>query len=243
MDGLHSCAPDTPIVCGDECCGPDDVCREGSCYVRSSEQFCGVLQSGAAVRGDVNMRKAPANGSLGWFPSNWGDGMLNTVMTRLHEDFLATQAYKWRSSDPKPGNCWVIGFPSDLSNCPIHEPWDDGCKGSSATIMQDGEYTFYNKNPTFAPVNYDQIDWCNDDHNETQAYTHTYSYTETKTASTTLTKTIKATLGMESDVEVDVDLGIVEGKGTFKFSMSLETDFSSSTTQTSSTEKDWSYST
>lgn len=247
MDGSVSCAEDYPIMCGSGCCKPEDVCRDGQCYVRSSTDSLNVTVPGAgsvdAKRPVARAAAGPLVGQLGWFPNNWDDGMLNTVMTLLHEDFLAVQASEWRSTENKPGNCWVVGFPSDLSKCPTDQPWNDACKGSSATITQDGPYTFYNNNPVFAPTNYDHLDWCNDAHNATQSYSHEYSVTETQSYSTTLSSTIKATVGMSSETEAKVDIGVASGSEKFTLSASLETDFSSSSTQTKTTEKAWKAST
>lgn len=246
MDGSFYCDESFPIICGNICCEPDGVCRDGHCYARSSTKSLNVTVPGtASADASISFARAegPPGGQLGWYPNNWGDGMLNTVMKLLHEDFLAAVASEWRSMANKPGNCWVVGFPSDLSKCPQDKVWDDGCKGSSATITQDGEYTFYNNNPVFAPTNYDQVDWCNDDHNKTESYTHSYQVEETQSASTTLSSTIKATVGMSSKTEAKVDIGIASGSESFTMSASLETDFSSSSTQTKTTSKTWTSST
>lgn len=242
MDGASYCGPSAPIVCGSYCCPANGVCRDGSCYFRTSSNSLNDTMPGVASRRPkIEFTKVVGPPDhLGWFPSNWGNGMLHTVMKGLHEDFLAVQAVEWRSTSPKPGNCWVVGFPSDLSNCDANKPWDDGCKGSSATITQDGEYTFYNNNPTFAPTNYDRLDWCNDDKSQSQSYTHSYSVTESQSASTTLSSSVKATVGMSTTAEAKVDIGIASGSDSFTMHASLETDFSKSSTQTKSFSRAWS---
>merc|ERR1719384_2114245 len=102
--------------------------------------------------------------------------------------FLAVQAHAWRErTSENPGQCFVIGFPAQLAQC--NDPWDEGCKGSAATIIQDGEMTLYNTNPIVRLVGQERLDWCNDSPTETQEQTFKYMYTETKTVSFTLSIT------------------------------------------------------
>jgi hypothetical protein len=156
----------------------------------------------------------------------------------LHNQFLAMQARRWRTGDLRAGQCFVVGFPADLARCSV--PFDDGCRGSDATIVQDGPMTFYNSDPILSPVNYDSMDWCNDDETQSQSHEHTYTYTETQSFETTVSFTVKTTVGMESKTTFSESLIFESGSEEIDMSFSVEMDVTKSSTQTTTKEKQWS---
>lgn len=229
------CPGDSPIICGDHCCGVADVCRDGQCEARTTSN-ASVLTNAA---GFGKMQLKQWTPPLGWYPdiSDWDDGMLRTAQEGLHNMFLAVQAWSWRSTGTQPGQCYVIGFPADLGKCTT--PHDDGCKGSDATIIQDGEMTLYNTDPILNLVGQDKFQWCNDDYNQSQVQTAKYTYKETQTVSFTQSKTTKVTKGRKSTITVSENIEIEKDSDKYTFSFSTEVDTSSTSTQTNSTEKTW----
>lgn len=235
MDASSWCEEDRPTICGEICCGLDQLCRDGACVQRAAVGHPGKM--GRMSRNFPGL--APRK--LGWFPSDW-DGMLANVEAKLHERVFPLIAAAWRSGGAiQPSNCWVIGFPSSVSDCSIDDPFEPTCKGtSSATLVQDGEYTFYNNNPTFDEINSHELDWCNDDYNSSQTNTHSYSTTTSDTYSQTITVGVKATVGMSTSTTAGVNIEVLKAEGTFEMHASLETDFSMASTQTHTKTKTWS---
>jgi hypothetical protein len=164
--------------------------------------------------------------------------MLRIAHEGLHNMFLAVQSDKWRSHGPNhPGQCFVIGFPADLGEC--KKPFDAGCKGSAATIIQDGKMTLYNTDPIVTLVGQESLDWCNDDPHESQVQTYKYSYKEAREISVTQSKSVKVTAGVTAKMKFEEKLVVAKASQEFDFSFSTELDVSSSETQTTTTEKTW----
>lgn len=236
----RACPGAAPIICGEDCCGPDFVCRNGQCEDRtlSDEHHASALTSSA---GFGKMQLTQSTPPLGWKPdiSDWDDGMLRTAHEGLHNMFLAVQANSWRNEGTfHPGQCYVIGFPADLGKCT--NPWDDGCKGSAATIIQDGDMTLYNDDPILNLVGENTLDWCNDDYNpQGEIGTGKWVYTETQTVSFTQSKTTKVTKGRSDTTTVSENIEIEKGSEKYTFSFSMEVDTSESSTQTNTTKKTW----
>lgn len=231
------CHGDAPVICGDDCCSPTQVCRDGQCFHRSSVSKADHVD--ALASSHQKMQLTQGKPPLGWYPdiSNW-DGMLRSAHEGLHNMFLAVWANDRRVDEVNPvGQCFVIGFPAQLGQCDM--PWDDGCKGSAATIIQDGEMTLYNTDPITSLVGQDGLDWCNDDPNESQVQTYKFLYKETKTVSFTLSTTTKITTGVTSKTTLEENLVFEKGKEEFDFSFSVEVDTSVSRTQTTTKERDW----
>lgn len=219
------CYGERPMICGDHCCYADEACRNGLCEARVSKALH------APMVPQLTSRFVRTIGpSLKWFPDNWGEGtMLRSIQEGLHNQFLVAIADEWRNGfENRPGQCWVIGFPAELSQC--NSPWDDGCKGSDATIVQDGDMTFYNTNPILKPVNEVTLSWCNADPTQTQTHKHTYAYTETQTHEVTVEMGIKATVGMESKTTFKGDMlfASAEEELTMKFELEVSTSISES---------------
>lgn len=237
FDGAY-CPGDAPIICGGGCCGLRAICRDGLCYPRTSSNGPASWLHPAAVRRPV-LTFAHVKGppTLGWYPGNWDDGMLRTVEEGLHNQFLEMQAIEWRSTDPKPGQCFVIGFPADLAQC--ENPWDEGCQGSAATIIQDGDMIFYNKKPILTPTNMDTLSWCNDDPTQKQSYEHDYSYTETQSWEIEVSMGTKITVGMESKTTIEENLLVESGKEEMDFSFKMEVDLDMTKKQTTTKQKQW----
>ena len=131
----------TPVVCGKACCSDNEMCIAETCAVRPAvaEMF----------RGPSWPREVGAT-AVGWAPPFFAGGLLREVALNMHKVFPHMGAFNHRrdSNDlHAQGQCYVVGNPSSLAQCPMNNVFDKGCQGEVGELEQVGQVVIDDPNP------------------------------------------------------------------------------------------------
>jgi len=189
------CRRATAVVCGKACCSDKEMCIAETCAVRPAmtEMF----------RGPSRPRDVGAT-AVGWAPPFFAGGLLREVALDMHDKvFPVMVAFNHRrdSNDLHAlGQCYVVGCPSSLAQCPMNNVFDKCCRGEVGELEQVDQVVIDDPKPRMSLEYKSPLAWCNDDPHQTQVQEHVFSQTDRETHTVSFSEAVTTKVGLTTTV-------------------------------------------